>query len=150
MKRTVRELLNQQNSKSPISLSERASVREALIILKEYSHGIILITNQDQLMGTFSESDYVQWSLHHPDKHILDFQLSSFQLNRIPYVNLDYTLEECFVVMSSLKTNHITVVHNERPVAILNYADILKVIVDDRQFMINELTKYITGQAMIN
>ncbi len=145
MKRTVRELIGRKNTSIIPSIAFDATVRNALVALEEFNSGLLLVMKTDNLVGVFSERDFARWSLRSTEPSMLDAPLAKFIQLRVIFVTQDYRLEECMAVMSKAKIRHLPVMENDKPIALLSMSQIMEALVQDKEFQIDELEKYITG-----
>ena len=67
--------------------------------------------------------------------------------SRVLYVPPEETIEGCMRLMTAKRVRHLPVLEDERLVGIITIGDVVKRIISDQQFTINELEKYITGSG---
>ena len=60
-------------------------------------------------------------------------------------VNLNQTVNECMVLMTENYVRHLPVMADGRLVGIISVGDVVKDIIGELEFHVEQLTKYITG-----
>jgi CBS domain-containing protein len=61
------------------------------------------------------------------------------------YVTPDRTVEECMAIMTVERVRHLPVMDDGNLVGLISIGDLVKSIIEDREFVIDQLTNYITG-----
>jgi CBS domain-containing protein len=61
------------------------------------------------------------------------------------YVTPDRTVEECMAIMTAERVRHLPVLEDGNLVGLVSIGDLVKSIIEDREFVIDQLTNYITG-----
>jgi IMP dehydrogenase len=60
-------------------------------------------------------------------------------------VRLDQSIEECMTLVTERRIRHLPVLANRRVVGIISIGDLVKTIIAEQQFMIEQLEHYISG-----
>ena len=127
------------------TISPDSTVYEALSLMAEKNVGALVILEGETLVGLISERDYAR-------KIVLKGRLSkdtpvSEIMTRDPVtVTLDHDLEQCMEVMTNERVRHLPVLEQGRLIGIISIGDVVKGIIDHKEFIIQELHKYIKGQ----
>ena len=127
------------------TISPDSTVYEALSLMAEKNVGALVILEGETLVGLISERDYAR-------KIVLQGRLSkdtpvSEIMTREPVtVTLDHDLEQCMELMTNERVRHLPVVEQGRMIGIISIGDVVKGIIDHKEFIIQELHKYIKGQ----
>ena len=150
MKRTVRELLGKEITSIIPSISFDATIRNALVAFEEFSSGLLLVMKDDMLVGVFSERDFAKGFLRSTDPSMLDAPLAKLIQPRVLFVTQDYRLDECMAIMSKARIGHLPVMEKNKPIALLSMHRIVQALVEDKEFIIEELEKYISGSTYIH
>lgn len=148
MKRTVYDLMKQKDLSKLHLISEMANLQDALNLLQKDDVGALLVMDIDQVVGIFSERDFAR--AFSDKKGLLDpsIKVRDLMSKKIVYVTPDYRLDECMSVMVKFKIRHLPVLLGEIPIAFLSMRHIMEALVEDSQFMVNQLTTYITGSTV--
>ena len=140
---TVRQLLKNK-SDIVFSISPQAPVYEALELMAEKELGAVLVVEDDNLVGIFSERDYAR-------KVILKGRSSKVALvgelmtSKLYCVSLSDTLDTCMTLITNQRTRHLPVLENGQLMGIVSIGDVVKQIISGHETTIRELEKYIQG-----
>ena len=140
---TVRNIL-QKKGNAVHSISPDSSVYDALEELEENNLGSLVVVENGKLTGVFTERDYAR-------KVILKGRSSKETLvrdimsSRPIFVNPDNTLDECMQLMSDKFIRHLPVLENDELVGVISISDIVRYIIYEKDFIIDNLEHYITG-----
>jgi CBS domain-containing protein len=140
---TVRDVLRQKGH-AVHSIGPDASVRDAVRIMAEHNIGALTVMDDGQLAGVITERDYAR-------KIVLKGRASASTLvkeimsGRVIVVGPDQRVEECMAVMTARAVRHLPVIDNGRLVGIVSIGDMVKSIIADQKFFIEQLEHYIQG-----
>ncbi len=121
-----------------------ASVRDALTIMAEHDVGALVVLNDGTLVGIITERDYAR-------KIVLKGRTSPGTLvreimsTRVICARLDQTVEECMAVMTAKAVRHLPVLEHKELVGIVSIGDMVKCIIADQKFTIEQLEHYFQG-----
>lgn len=121
-----------------------ASVYEALQQMAEKNIGALLVMEGEQLVGIFSERDYARKVVLR-GKSSRDTLLREIMTDVIYGVRPDDTLEECMALMTSQRIRHLPVLDGRQVVGVISIGDVVKEIIEEQGFFIEQLENYITG-----
>jgi len=116
----------------------------ALEMMSEKSVSALLVKDGDELVGIISEKDYARKVvlLGRSSKEELVKEIMTTQ---VIYVNPDQTLEECMALMSDKHIRHLPVFEDDKLIGIISIGDVVKAIIEEKQFVIQQLEHYIHG-----
>ena len=140
---TVRHLLQEKGGQI-WSVSPQTMVYEALELMATKNIGALMVMEDDQVVGIFSERDYAR-------KVILKGRSSKATSIRdlmsttVSYVSPDDTMENCMALMTEQRHRHLPVLEDGKLVGIISIGDVVKAVISDRELKIRELERYITG-----
>ena len=140
---TVRHLLQEKGNKV-WTISPQVTVYEALELMANHNIGALVVTTDEKVMGMFTERDYAR-------KVILKGRASKttavgeLMTTEVLYISLDDTIENCMALMTEHRLRHLPVMEGGKLAGIISIGDVVKSIISDREFMIRELERYITG-----
>ena len=140
---TVRDILKAKGS-DVWSVEPDATVFDALQRMAAKEVGALVVLQGEQIVGLISERDYAR-------KVILHGRASSTTLVReimtspVVYIHLDQAIEECMSLMTEKRTRHLPVIENGKLVGLISIGDIVKSIIADQQFIIEQLVRYVSG-----
>jgi CBS domain-containing protein len=142
MKR-VSDLLNEKG-REVWSLSPDATVYEAIEQMAEKRVGALLVMEDKRLVGIVSERDYAR-------KVILmgrasrETQVHEIMSNPVFCIPLGLSVDETMAVMTDKRVRHLPVVEEDTVVGVISIGDVVRAIIEDKEFYIQQLTSYITA-----
>lgn len=140
---TVRNIL-QSKGNVVFSISPDNTVYEGLEYLKEKNLGGLVVLENEKLIGVFTERDYAR-------KVILKGRASKETLIRDimasnpVFVNPDNTLDDCMQLMTDKFIRHLPVMENDKLMGVISIGDIVKYIINEKDFIIENLEHYVTS-----
>ncbi len=146
MQRTVRELIKHKGMNFVPTVQFGESVQTALEKLDYYDSGVLLVMKMGRIIGIFSERDFARAAIDFDGRNILKSRVESIMGQNVIFVTDDYRLDECMAVMSSNKIRHLPVLQDGHPIALLSMRHIMEALIEDKEFLIDELTKYVMGE----
>ncbi len=126
------------------STNPDATVFEALQVMAEKDIGAILVIEDYQLVGIFSERDYAR-------KVILEGKSSRETLTReimtkdVFTIQASQSVADCMTLMTEKHIRHIPVFEANELVGVISIGDVVKEIISEQGFVIEQLENYITG-----
>jgi CBS domain-containing protein len=121
-----------------------ASVYDALALMAEKDIGSLLVMEEDRLVGIFSERDYARKVILH-GKTSRETPVSEIMTARVAYVSPEHTIDDCMALMTELHVRHLPVLSGEGVVGVMSIGDVVKSIISEQSFVIEQLEKYITS-----
>ena len=141
--KTVREmLLNKGNKIYSISLDRK--IFDALQIMAEKEVGALLVLDGESLVGIFSERDYAR-KVALEGKSSKECVVREIMSSNVIYVEVDTTTEECMALMINKKVRHLPVYDKGKLVGVISIGDVVNAVIDEKEFEIDQLVRYITG-----
>jgi CBS domain-containing protein len=140
---TVRHLLQEKGNRV-WTISPQATVYEALQLMAEHNLGALIVTENDCVVGVFSERDYARKVALHgrASKTALIHELMTTE---VLYVGPDDTMENCMALMTEHRTRHLPVLANGKLAGLVSIGDVVKAVISAQEFTIRELERYIHG-----
>lgn len=142
---TVADVLRAKDTTTVHSIAPEDSMLLALQRMAEKGIGALLVLDGGAIAGIVSERDYAR-------KIVLQGRSSSATPVRdvmtahVHCVTPDQSCGECMVLMTQHRIRHLPVVDGERRVlGLISIGDLVKEIIADQQFTIEQLEHYITG-----
>ncbi len=141
---TVRQILKSKGTQI-WSTQPEATVYNALQLMAEKGIGALLVLADGKLVGIFSERDYARKIILH-GKSSAETQVSEIMTPGVITVKLDQTIAECMTLMTEKRFRHLPVVEGEQVIGLISIGDVVKAIISDQEFMIQQLESYISGK----
>jgi CBS domain-containing protein len=118
------------------------TVLHALETMESKNVGAVLVKVDDRLVGIFTERHYAR-------KIFLRGRSSPKTLIRevmetdVVYVEPGQTAEACMALMTEKRIRHLPVLRDGDLVGIISIGDLMKSIIADREFSIDQLVRYV-------
>ena len=106
--------------------------------------GAILITENDQILGIFSERDYARRVVLQGKTEYA--KITDVMTEDIFYVSPKQTADECMAQMTDKHIRHLPVVEDGKLVGVISIGDLVKTVISQQQDLIHSLENYITGK----
>jgi len=126
------------------AISPQKTVYEALQLMAEKNIGALVVIDHGKVVGVFSERDYARKCIL-KGKHSQDTPVSELMSKEVVSVSPEESIQNCMTLMTTKRARHIPVVESGKLVGVISIGDIVKAVIDDREFTIQELERYITG-----
>lgn len=141
--KTVRDILKTKGS-DVWWVEPDATVLDALQRMADKEVGALVVMQGEQIVGLISERDYARKIILHgrssPTTLVREIMTSP-----VVYIHLDQPIEECMSLMTEKRTRHLPVMENGKLVGLISIGDIVKSIIADQQFIIEQLVRYVSG-----
>jgi len=139
---TVRQLLRTKG-KEICTIAPQATVFSALQLMSEKDVGALLVVDKGKLVGIFSERDYARKVIL-KGKSSKDTNVSQLMTREVLYIEPQSSIEDCMALMTNKRVRHLPVMENRRLTGIVTIGDVVKQVISDQKFTIQQLEKYIT------
>jgi CBS domain-containing protein len=141
--KTVKQLL--ANKPSLLwSIPPQATTYDAIKMLAEKSVGALPVMQGDKLVGMFSERDYAR-KVVLKGKSSVDTPVSEVMSAQVVCVRPEQTNEDCMALMTDKRIRHLPVIENEKVIGVISIGDLVKDIISEQKFVIEQLEHYIMG-----
>lgn len=126
------------------SITRETTVFQALEVMAEKNIGAVLVLEEGELIGIFSERDYAR-------KVILlgrasrDTLINDVMTSNVITVETDQKIEDCMQIMSDKHIRHLPVNKKGKLVGIISINDIVSAIIREQKAHIKSLESYISG-----
>ncbi|MBT2970671.1 MAG: hypothetical protein B6D72_10030 [gamma proteobacterium symbiont of Ctena orbiculata] len=140
---TVNQLL-QRKGFDVATINSKASVFEALELMADKGIGSLVVMEENSIAGLFSERDYAR-NIILKGRTSKDTRVEEIMTSQVIVVRPDQTMEECMAIMTDKRVRHLPVMRNNELVGIISIGDLVKAIIEEQQFVIDQLVSYING-----
>lgn len=119
-------------------------VREALEVMAEKRIGALLVMENNEPVGVFSERDLARRIIRAQEAP-LEQPVSRYMTSPVITVRPLQTVEECMGLMTDKHVRHLPVIENGELRGIISIGDVVKGIIQSREKKIQQLEDYISG-----
>ncbi len=142
--RTIRELMAVNKDTAPWSVESSATVFQALQMMADKNVGAILVLENGQIVGVFSERDYARKIILR-GKCSLETSIKEVMTKEMVVINPETTLEESLELMSKWHIRHLPVLEQGRLAGMVSMRDVVDAILSMKESTIKNLEDYILG-----
>jgi CBS domain-containing protein len=142
---TVRQMLNQKGSQV-LAISPEESVYEAIKKMAEHEVGALVVLESGKLVGIISERDYAR-KIILLNRRSRETSVREIMVTRPITVSPDDSVRTCMEHMTMHRIRHLPVLERDKLVGLVSIGDVVKAIMTQQAFMIEQLEHYISGQV---
>lgn len=140
MKR-VRQILRDKGE-GVYSIDANACVFDAIKLMAEKEVGALIVTEGDGLAGIISERDYTRKVILR-GRTSQQTRIHEIMTTEVITVHPRQTINECMRLMTKNRIRHLPVVEGDGLIGMLSIGDLVKAIIEEQQFTIEQLQSYI-------
>jgi CBS domain-containing protein len=140
----IKQILNTKG-RGFFSIAPEETVYAAMAFMAEADIGSLLVIDDGVLVGIITERDYAR-------EIVLKGRTSSQTLVReimkieVPCITPNESVETCMELMTEDRIRHLPVVDSGRVVGVVSIGDLVKSVINDQRFVIEQLEDYIHGE----
>ncbi len=143
--RTVRQLLDDKGRQT-YSIGPDQTTYEAITQMAERSVGALLVMEGERMVGIVSERDYAR-KIILKGRSSKQTPVRDVMTAKVFHTDEDHTVDACMRSMSENRIRHLPVLDGDKVVGMLSIGDLVKAVISDQQFEIEQLSHYIAGQS---
>jgi len=143
--KTVAEILKEKGDRTVHTIEPTASVFEAVERMAQKNIGALLVLEQGRIVGMLTERDYAR-KVVLMARSSKDTPLREVMTTSVIYVRPDQTSEECMALMTQSRVRHLPVIDEGKLAGLISIGDLVKGIISEQKFIIEQLQHYITGE----
>jgi len=140
---TIRQLLLEKGDKVYL-VGPTDPIYDAIRKMAEENIGCLVVMEGETLKGIITERQYARHVALRgpvsPTTHVLDIMETT-----IIYAQPEQSVAECMAVMTNRRVRHLPVIDDGRLVGIISIGDLVKSIISDQNFMIDQLEHFMQG-----
>lgn len=140
--KTVRDILKVKG-RDIWSVGPRASVYDAMKIMAETAVGALMVIEGTKLIGIISERDYARKVILQ-GRSSKNTQVKEIMTTHVMYTWNEQNIEECMALMTEKRFRHLPVIDEGQLVGVISISDLVKAIIAEQRFTIEQLERYIS------
>lgn len=142
---TIKRLLKEKGHRV-WKLDQDNTVADALKIMKDKHIGSVVVVEGEKMVGIFTERDFA-WKIgaNTSEGRCNEVKLEDVMTREVITVTPSDTVNTCMALMTDYRIRHLPVLENGELIGIVSIGDILKDVIAELQFIVDQLTNYITG-----
>jgi CBS domain-containing protein len=141
----VAHILTSKSDRSVYTIAPAASVFEAVKLMADKSIGALVVVDGENIVGMITERDYAR-AIVLMARSSKTTAVREIMTARVMYVLPDQTSEQCMALMTEHRLRHLPVVDQGKLVGLISIGDLVKDVISEQKFTIQQLQHYITGQ----
>jgi CBS domain-containing protein len=141
---TASDVLKSKPHRSIFAIPPDAPVYEAVKLMAEKDVGALLVMDGERVVGIVSERDYAR-KVTLMSRSSRETRVREIMTSDVMYVRPGHTTEECLALMTQNHLRHLPVMDNGQLLGMISIGDLVKDIISEQRFTIEQLEHYITG-----
>jgi CBS domain-containing protein len=126
------------------SITPDASVYEAVELMADKAIGALLVLESGKLVGIISERDCTRRVIL-KERAPKDTLVREIMTSDVITVRPGQTVEECMALVTAKRIRHLPVLADDQLIGIVSIGDLVKDVISEQEFMIQQLEHYIKG-----
>ncbi|UUZ74202.1 CBS domain-containing protein [Polaromonas sp. P1(28)-8] len=140
----VAQILKSKADHKVYTVSPLAPVLDAVKLMAEKNLGALLVLDGEEFVGIISERDCTRKMLL-ADRLPRETPVRDIMSSPVQYVSPGHTNEECMALMTDKRLRHLPVIDNGKLIGLVSIGDLVKDIISEQSFIIQQLEHYIAG-----
>lgn len=142
--KTVQQVLRSKQDPVVQTISPNASVLSAIKKMALHRIGALLVVDGEQIVGIVTERDYAR-KIALMGRLSHDTPVRDIMTTPVMYVSPSHTNEQCMALMTENRLRHLPVLDNGKLMGLVSIGDLVKDIISEQKFTIEQLEHYIMG-----
>ena len=139
--KTVGDVIKKKGNKV-WSVIPSTTVYDTLKLMADREIGAVLVLEEGHPVGIFSERDYARQVIL-KGRTSKDTPVREVMSSRIVFVRPAQSIEDCMALMTDKRVRHLPVMHQGALTGMLSIGDVVKEMISEKQFLIEQLANYI-------
>ena len=141
---SVTQILRSKPDQTVYTIAPTATVFDAVKLMAEKSIGALVVTEGERIVGVITERDYAR-KVVLMARSSKETPVREIMTSAVMYVRPDQTSQECMMVMTENRLRHLPVVDGGKLIGLVSIGDLVKDIISEQKFIIEQLEHYISG-----
>jgi CBS domain-containing protein len=121
-----------------------ATVFDALVTMAQKNVGALVVLESGRVTGVLSERDYARKVILRGESS-KELTVRKIMSRGVICVAPERTVAECMALMTDMRVRHLPVVAEEKLVGVISIGDVVKAVIAEKEFIIEQLEGYIRG-----
>ena len=141
---SVRQMLSEKGS-AVVSITPNTSVFDALKVMSEKNIGAVLVMEEEELLGIFSERDYARKVIL-AGRSSKTTEVKELMTSKVYCIDPSRTIQDVMELMNAHRFRHVPVMENEKVIGVLSSGDVMRGVVAEQKNTIDSLESYLLRQ----
>jgi len=142
--KSAAQILKSKPEQTVHSITPSTSVFDAVRRMAEKNIGALLVMEDVKIVGIITERDYAR-KIILMGRSSKETPVRDIMTSPVMYVRPDQTNEECMALMTDNRVRHLPVMDNGKLIGLISIGDLVKDIIAEQKFTIQQLEHYIMG-----
>lgn len=144
---TAAHVLSTKPNGATFTTTPTASVFEAVGQMAERNIGALVVMDGKSVVGIITERDYAR-KIVLLARSSRETQVREIMSSPVMYVRPTQTVEHCMALMTDKRLRHLPVMENGNLLGVISIGDLVKQVIADQKFTIQQLEHYISGRQV--
>src|SRR5687768_8167865 len=126
------------------SVTPDTFVYNALELMFEKNVSALVVLENEKLVGIFTERDYARKVILQ-GKASKETLIAEIMTGDLITVSPDTSIDDCMRLMTNRFIRHLPVMQDDHLIGIISIGDVVKYIIEEQKFIIENMEHYITG-----
>lgn len=141
---TVAQVLKSKPEQVVYTIDSGDSVYDAIRLMAEKQIGALLVTEGTAIAGIVTERDYAR-KVVLMDRASKSTAVRDIMSPHVRFVSPEQTTYDCMALMTERRMRHLPVMDGGKIVGMVSIGDLVKEIIAEQKFTIEQLEQYIQG-----
>jgi CBS domain-containing protein len=142
--KTAAEILKSKAKQAVHTIAPGDSVFDAVKLMADKNIGALLVMEADRIAGIVTERDYAR-KIVLMSRSSKETPVREIMTSEVMYVRPGQTSDECMVLMTENRLRHLPVIDGDKLLGLISIGDLVKSIISEQRFTIEQLEHYISG-----
>ena len=142
---SIAQILKSKPDQTVYKIAHTASVYEAVGMMADKAIGALLVMDGEKIVGIITERDYAR-KVVLIGRSSKETPVHQIMTSPVMYVRPGHTTEECMALMTNSRVRHLPVMQDDQLIGMVSIGDLVKDIISEQQFIIQQLEHYIAGE----
>jgi CBS domain-containing protein len=140
---TIGQLLREKGHKVH-SVGPDSTVYDAIRTMADENIGSLVVMEGGNVVGIITERHYAR-NVVLKGRTSPATRVGDIMEQRVLYAKPDQSVEECMAIMTDRRVRHLPVIEQEQVMGMISIGDLVKSIIGDQKFTIDQLEHFIRG-----
>jgi CBS domain-containing protein len=142
---SVAQILKEKPDRTVYTIGPDASVFDAVKLMAEKNIASLLVLEGEKIVGIITERDYAR-KIVLMARSSKETRVREVMESQVLYVGPGQASEECMALMTENRVRHLPVMERGKLIGLVSIGDLVKDVISDQKFIIQQLEHYITGE----
>jgi IMP dehydrogenase len=141
---SVAQVLKSKPNQDVYTIEASDSVYNAIKLMAEKQIGALIVKENGSIAGIVTERDYAR-KIVLMDRSSKTTAVRDIMSSAVRFVTPEQTTDQCMALMTERRMRHLPVMESDKLIGMVSIGDLVKNIIAEQQFTIQQLEHYIHG-----